>query len=628
MSERAKATAKTSEAKTENSHSQTKGTNLSQSISSPIDQILFLQRTVGNRAVERLLKSGLIQTKLTIGQPGDIYEQEADHVADTVMRMPEPTISRQVLGQPVPSQMVVAQRQTDRVDEDEELIAPKSKACIPVAVREDDEEGEESVQRVCDECEEEMVNRAESEEDEETIPRYTEPLTRSRASKINHSTARNIGALDGNGSPLSEATKSFFEPRFGVDFSQVRIHTDSRAAETAESINARAFTAGRNIAFGSGQYAPHSHAGQKILAHELTHVLQQSALDRVDQRGPTPFLPRFPAIGTYPPTLQPGSVQRQPDKQDPKAKAAEAKRAKIEAAIQNLKTKYGIASVSEEKGETWTEAQLKTVDAAFSKMSSEEQAKLKGLTLIRTDKLSVERKGKKIEVVGMAGETWIRFTKKAFKTNMVTLHEVGHVIHKKVVREVEEKLRKSKVFTDMEAARERFADAASKNKRISGNAEQIDFANAMNRLTSAADDFMNSEETDRQTKEGVLLAAQADADMARMLIDPKDTVSKTLLDMHDRQRLLIATITQWVDERAQALGPKKKLTEFVAIVNKHNLARKSFKPFNNYVAKFWPDDPGEFFAESYAMWRSNPAYMKNNAKPLFDWFEKKGHLAP
>jgi hypothetical protein len=550
--------------------------------------LLELQRSVGNQAVQRLIRSPFIQARLQVSTPEDQSEQQADRVADSVMRM-------------------------SQTDEDL-IVAPKSKSRVPVAVREDGEEEGQSVQRVCNECEEETVHRANVEDEEEAVQRDTKTGAKGHNSEINHSATSNIGALNDRGSPLSEATRSFFEPRFGVDFSQVRVHTDSNAAETAESINAKAFTVGRHIAFSSGQYAPQSQEGQHLLAHELTHVVQQSFSG----------LPLRSAVPTNLAALQPDLVQRDQGG----SKGAEAKRAKIDAAIQNLKTKYGISKVSEENGEMWTEAQLKTVDKAFSKMSTEEQAKLKGLELIRTDKLSVERNGKKIEVVGMAGTTWIRFTKKAFRTNMVTLHEVGHVIQKKVVLEVEEKLRKSKVFTDMEAARKTFNEAVSKNKRISGNAEQIDFANAMTRLTSAADDFMNTEETDRQTKESALFAAQADADTARMLIDPKDPVSKTLLDMHDRQRLLIAAITQWVDERAKALGPRKKLTEFVAIVSKHKLAKKSFAPFTDYVAKFWPDEPGEFFAESYATWRNNPDYMRKNAKPLFDWFEKKGHLAP
>ncbi len=92
MSGRLKLSAKTPEAKRENSTSRTQKTGYSQSLSSPIDQILHLQKTIGNQAVQRLFKSGTLQAKLRIGKPNDKYEQEADRVADKVMRMPEPAI--------------------------------------------------------------------------------------------------------------------------------------------------------------------------------------------------------------------------------------------------------------------------------------------------------------------------------------------------------------------------------------------------------------------------------------------------------------------------------------------------------------------------------------------------------
>lgn len=85
-----------------------------------------------------------------------------------------------------------------------------------------------------------------------------------------------LGSL-GPGRPLSSSTRSFFEPRFGCDFSAVRVVADSRGAETARSLNARAFTAGRNIVFGPGEYRPDHAAGRSLLAHELTHVVQQGA---------------------------------------------------------------------------------------------------------------------------------------------------------------------------------------------------------------------------------------------------------------------------------------------------------------------------------------------------------------
>ncbi len=83
-------------------------------------------------------------------------------------------------------------------------------------------------------------------------------------------------ALRSVGQPLDASTRAFMEPRLGHDFSKVRVHTDAQAAESASAVNALAYTVGRNIAFAAGQYAPGTPAGRRLLAHELTHVVQQS----------------------------------------------------------------------------------------------------------------------------------------------------------------------------------------------------------------------------------------------------------------------------------------------------------------------------------------------------------------
>jgi hypothetical protein len=85
-----------------------------------------------------------------------------------------------------------------------------------------------------------------------------------------------IKSLHGRGQPLSEPLKSFFTPRFGYDFSQVRLHTGNHAAETARAVNAKAFTTGSDIVFGSGAYSTDTHEGKRLLAHELSHVIQQN----------------------------------------------------------------------------------------------------------------------------------------------------------------------------------------------------------------------------------------------------------------------------------------------------------------------------------------------------------------
>jgi hypothetical protein len=86
-----------------------------------------------------------------------------------------------------------------------------------------------------------------------------------------------VKAMRGGGQPLPEQLRASIEPQFGYDFSQVRVHTDSRASESAKSVNALAFTTGKDIIFAAGQYSPQSISGRRLIAHELTHVVQQAS---------------------------------------------------------------------------------------------------------------------------------------------------------------------------------------------------------------------------------------------------------------------------------------------------------------------------------------------------------------
>ncbi len=92
-----------------------------------------------------------------------------------------------------------------------------------------------------------------------------------------------IGA---SGRPLDTATRAFFEPRFGRDFSKVQVHTEGQASESASAIGARAYTAGNHLVFSRGEYAPHTVEGRRLLAHELTHVVQQANGDPALRRDP------------------------------------------------------------------------------------------------------------------------------------------------------------------------------------------------------------------------------------------------------------------------------------------------------------------------------------------------------
>jgi len=123
--------------------------------------------------------------------------------------------------------------------------------------------------------------------------------------------------LTGSGRGLDASTRAFMEPRFGHDFSRVRVHTDRRAAESAQSIDALAYTVGSHVVFASGQFAPDTPAGRRLLAHELTHVVQQApGIHReagVIPAGPIDTSgPGFERARRYQPRLRPHVPQAPP----------------------------------------------------------------------------------------------------------------------------------------------------------------------------------------------------------------------------------------------------------------------------------------------------------------------------
>lgn len=172
----------------------------------------------------------VIRGKLKIGQPNDRFEQEADQVAEQVMRMSDS----------LPSSSA------SEISYINNSILTRG-----------------TIHHACASC----------LQDEELIqPKNTGNVT----DKVTPAIHSYIQSLQGGGTRLSKYERSFFEPRMGADLSNVLVHNDNRAARVARSINARAFTFGHNVIFGSGEYSPDSSAGKKLLAHELTHVVQQN----------------------------------------------------------------------------------------------------------------------------------------------------------------------------------------------------------------------------------------------------------------------------------------------------------------------------------------------------------------
>jgi hypothetical protein len=215
-----------------------------------VDSILHLKRTIGNQAVQRLLEGNTrngkedssitsiplfghdfsqipvhasapvgVQPKLAVSAPGDIFEQEAARVADTVMRAPD-------LG----------------------------------------------------------------------APRAAREGLDAHGARLEPETGARIQAMRGDGRALTPSERGFMEPRFGADFGAIRIHTNQEADAHSRALHARAFTLGSDIYFRAGEYQPGQAEGRRLLAHELTHTIQQGAAG--------PSTGGIAMRGTCPPTVQ------------------------------------------------------------------------------------------------------------------------------------------------------------------------------------------------------------------------------------------------------------------------------------------------------------------------------------
>ena len=165
-----------------------------------------------------------IQTKLSVGAVNDAYEQEADSVADKIMRMPVTSF----------------------------------------------------VQRKCSECEKEDKEKVQRMPLSKTISHFVQKKASDNSQEIPAQLSTQIQSSRGSGSRLDAGTASFMSERLGTSLDHVNIHTGSEAAKLSKNLNAKAFTVGSDIYFNSGQYNPSSIEGKHLLAHELTHVIQQT----------------------------------------------------------------------------------------------------------------------------------------------------------------------------------------------------------------------------------------------------------------------------------------------------------------------------------------------------------------
>jgi GH24 family phage-related lysozyme (muramidase) len=190
---------------------------------------------IGNQAL-----GYFIQTKLKVSSPKDEYEQEADRVADQVMRMADGT----------------------------PLAARVSKCCSTT-----------TLQRACAKCEEEE-EEPQGVVQRQALDKSHEELELQRKAEKGNDPGSKVTAqidnLKSGGQGLPDPVRNFFEPRFGYNFDSVRVHANAGATA---ALSARAFTFGRDIVFGLGEYSPETSDGRHLLAHELAHVVQQGAAE-------------------------------------------------------------------------------------------------------------------------------------------------------------------------------------------------------------------------------------------------------------------------------------------------------------------------------------------------------------
>lgn len=243
-----------------------------------------------------------IQTKLSIGQPGDKYEQEADAMAEKVVQK----LADDNIQSKPNSETSTQQNQSSTSSSPAQSVTPSLQLKCAECAKEEElqkkEEGpkeatlqmkpifdsnveppdEGALQRKCSVCGK-----------EESIQRKGDSGPSTASSDLESQ----LNANKGGGSPLPEGTRSQMEGAFGADFSGVRVHTNPGAVQMNKELEAQAFTHGSDLYFNSGKYDPGSTDGNRLLAHELTHTLQQSKnIAKSIQRNPTenpPLLSKF-----------------------------------------------------------------------------------------------------------------------------------------------------------------------------------------------------------------------------------------------------------------------------------------------------------------------------------------------
>jgi hypothetical protein len=547
----------------------------------------------GNIAIHPMAR-GLIQTKLAVGQPGDKYEQQADEISARVMQMADAS--------PVRGNGAGSERTKDQ--------SPK---------------------RVS-----------------------TKPVETGQSGQIAAPPAVN-GVLASAGQPMDTTTRGFMEPRFGHDFSQVRIHDDTTAAGSADAMAARAYTVGHHVVFGSGEYRPGTADGRRLLAHELVHVTQQNTAG----------------------TGQDGLLQRDAKKPDPKVLTLKAE----------LVATYELSGVTDTTGVAeWTAPELEKMKRALARIPAAERGAIKGVELRRVatttefgnvasglfKQMMDQKTGlrqDRIEIANDAFNSDKDYDAGGANTNFggqrvqgapsegVLAHEVGHAVEALPQRQAEAaRIRSSNTsdaaFGELQKARTAYNNAVLSGVSVPGwsnprekaymdaiigaqkkLAATLDVTNTFPDKPSAAEsakaatDFKNALPAARaaiaaRKKASAALPANSsyaltadenaqDAWMAaaEALVAPLEARAATQKDSEQATGVEDATKMTITVSSGKKVKMTRVLAEFVAIVevNKIDIAGAGL---GGHVTSNWPDNPAEAYAELYSLSVTAPDGLK------------------
>ncbi|MEO5564927.1 MAG: DUF4157 domain-containing protein [Chitinophagaceae bacterium] len=169
----------------------------------------------------------------------------------------------------------------DPLEHEADVMANKVMSMQPVSAVESS--GTQNIQRKCSHCEEE------DKAQRKPLSSFIQRKETGAGTVAGDAITSQVSSSKGRGESMDDGTKSFMESRFGTDFNGVKIHNDTESIQMNRELSAKAFTVGSDIYFNEGQYQPHSSEGKNLLAHELTHTIQQGGgIERKIQKAPKP----------------------------------------------------------------------------------------------------------------------------------------------------------------------------------------------------------------------------------------------------------------------------------------------------------------------------------------------------